>query len=287
MPEFVQLADKVPLPKVKLPCIGQLKYNGTRCIAIHKDGKTILKTRNQKEFTYPKLTNILDQYKCGNFVLDGELCFGDSKGHDHTKVSGIVNSSIHGNPIADSHKLNYNLFDILLGDQFEKQHCTVPYRERYRDLNSLFDNHGPFIQVTKTWEFESHKEIEDTFNDLLLQGYEGLILKYWQDIYVWKRSKNWIKMKAEEDADLICVDIKPGTNKYTGMIGALYCEGVVEGKQVKVKVGSGLDDNDRAQSETYFIGKTIEVNYNTVIQDKTTGEWSLFLPIFKSVRFDK
>lgn len=286
MGEFVQLAGKVQLDRIKLPCIGQLKYNGTRCVAFCNDGRVIFKTRNNKEFTYPKLANALKD-TFGRFVLDGELCFGDSKGTDHTGVSGIVNSSIHGNPIADSHKLNYNLFDLIQGDQFEKKLCLTPYKERYHDLNYLFNNRGPFIQVTKTWEFESHKQIQETYEDLLLQGYEGLILKYWNDLYEWKRSKRWIKMKAEDTADITCVDIKSGKNKYTGMIGSLDCEGIVEGKQVFVNVGSGLTDYHRSLSDSAFIGKTIEVKYNTIIQDKTTGNWSLFLPIFKGVRIDK
>ena len=59
MVEFVQLADSVPLAKVKLPCVGQLKYNGTRCLAFCKDGEVTFMTRNQKVFTYPKLAKAL------------------------------------------------------------------------------------------------------------------------------------------------------------------------------------------------------------------------------------
>lgn len=287
MVEFVQLADSVPLAKVKLPCIGQLKYNGTRCIAFCNDGKVTFSTRNQKQFTYPKLEQALQRFIHNDWVLDGELCFGDSKDTDHTKVSGIVNSSIHGNPIADNHKLSYNVFDFLTGLEFRNNHCQWPYSERYQRLQSIFVNTGPFIQVAKTWEFENHDQIQETYNDLLLQGYEGLILKYWKDTYVWKRSKNWIKMKAVKTADLKCIDTFEGLGKYTGMLGGVICVGEVEGKKIKVRVGSGLTDCHRAMPDSEFLDKIIEVKYNTIIKDANNDYWSLFLPRFVGVRFDK
>ncbi len=284
--EFCQLADSLPIEKVKVPCLGQLKYNGTRCIAFINEGKVTFKTRNQKEFTYPRLAEQLQNIK-GKAVFDGELCFGDSQHSDHTKVSGIVNSSIHGNPIGSAHNLSYNVFDCIPFEEFHKQSCDLTYKDRFRMVQHTFINTGPFIKIAKTWEFESIKEVQDTYADLLEQGYEGLILKYWHHKYEWKRSKQWIKMKAIETADLKCVGIYGGEGKYTGMIGGLLCEGVVDDKFIKVRVGSGLNDFQRGLTEDDFYGSTIEVLYNTVIQDKKTSEWSLFLPRFKSVRIDK
>lgn len=284
MVEFVQLATSVPIAKMKVPCIGQLKYNGTRCIAFVNNGLVTFRTRNNKAFTYPRLSEALSG--TGQYVLDGELCFGDSRGHNHTKVSGIVNSSIHGNPIASTHGLSYNVFDMLDPHEFIANKCTQNYRMRYGRLTSLLCNTGPFIKSAKTWEFETLQQIQDTYEDLLLQGYEGMIIKHWEDLYEWKRSKQWAKLKAEKPVDLLCTGVKPGTRKYEGMIGSLLCVGEAEGKWVEVHV-SGLTDAQRDMDESEFVGRTIEITYNEVIKDNATGKWSLFLPRFESVRIDK
>jgi len=118
-------------------------------------------------------------------------------------------------------------------------------------------------------------------------GYEGLVLKYPEHKYTFKRSKDWIKVKEVKHADLRVVDIREGTGKYKGMIGGLVCVGEVEGHRVRVAVGSGLSDIQRSLDDIEFIQETVEVLYNTVIQDSVTLEWSLFLPRFVQVRFDK
>lgn len=94
-------------------------------------------------------------------------------------------------------------------------------------------------------------------------------------------------MKATDTADLLCVGYNEGIGKYEGMIGSLICEGMIDGKLIIVNVGSGLNDNDRQRDPHKYIGKTIEVAYNKVIQDSKTYQYSLFLPRFLQVRSDK
>ena len=60
-----------------------------------------------------------------------------------------------------------------------------------------------------------------------------------------------------------------------------------EGVAIKVKVGSGLSDWDREQTEDTYLHKTIEILYNSVTQNAITEEYSLFLPRFNQVRIDK
>jgi len=89
------------------------------------------------------------------------------------------------------------------------------------------------------------KELNNLFTNTINQGQEGLMLKKWDSLYSFKRSNAWLKLKPVLDADLTCVDIIEGEGKYKGMVGALACEGFVDGTFVKVKVGSGLTDMDR------------------------------------------
>ena len=94
-------------------------------------------------------------------------------------------------------------------------------------------------------------------------------------------------MKAVKTADLKCVDTFEGLGKYTGMLGGVICVGEVEGKLIKVRVGSGLTDCHRAMPDSEFLDRVIEVKYNTIIKDSNNDHWSLFLPRFVGVRFDK
>ena len=56
---------------------------------------------------------------------------------------------------------------------------------------------------------------------------------------------------------------------------------------IKVKTGSGLSEADRKKDPNEYIGKIIELEYNEITEDKSTGQKSLFLPIFVDVRTDK
>lgn len=295
----VQLAVEVPLEKLTLPLIGQIKYNGVRVIAYIRKGDVTFRTRNGKHFEFPKLADLLSQgYKCSDrdMILDGELCYLDSKGHDHTGISGIVNSAIKGNPIKDIRgDIVFNVFDCLEAHHFFNQICVDNYANRFTRLENYvtclwgtMDREATkHIQVAKSFLFNSYEDIQNKYDELLEEGYEGLILKSHSHLYTYKRSADWVKMKAIKTADIKVVDIQDGTGKYINAIGALVCEGEVEGRPIKVKVGSGLSDAQRFYDPNEFLGSTIEVKYNTVIRDKDTNEWSLFLPRFVTIRGDK
>ncbi len=280
----VQLATEVPLDKVSYPCVAQIKYNGVRVIAMVRNGEVTFKTRNGKTFEFPALARYLENSCSPGYILDGELCIGDSQGLDHTSVSGIVNSAIHGTPIRND-KIVFNVFDCMPLNDFIANKCDIPYLGR-ASLLYVTVARGGLVHFAETQVVNSHEEAQAYFDSLYANGYEGIILKPTNHKYSFKRSKDWIKVKAIKSADLLCVDIEEGTSKYEGMIGALVCHGIVEGKLVRVNVGSGLTDAQRSLG-AYYVNKTIEVLYNEVIVDNMTGEHSLFLPRFNGERFDK
>lgn len=291
IPKFnIQLAKEVDIDKLTMPILGQLKYNGARVITLVQDGVVTFKSRGGHEFGYPELREIIRKgFEPGeNYMLDGELTFGDSQGSDHTAVSGMINSAIKGTPVRNNLGLIYHVFDSMPLEEFNASKCNRLYDERLSLVVKHVDNIGsPKVQVATTYGFQSKEDINRQYEHLLSLGYEGLILKYKTHKYTFKKNANWIKMKATETADLLCVDYQEGKGKYEGMIGALICEGKVKGKDVIVSVGSGLNDNDRSISPNHYVGKIIEVDYNKVIQDSKTSGWSLFLPRFVIVRKDK
>lgn len=287
IPKFnVQLAKDEDIKNIRVPIAGQIKYNGTRVIARWDGSMVVFKTRNGHSFEFPELHEIIRGTAFRHGVWDGELCFGDSQGRNHAEISGIVNSAIKGTPVRGGRGIVFNVFDFMSIEEFDANECRKTYRERYFDLNNSFLP-SSIMKVADTFEFSTLDEIQAKFDEVLAMRYEGLILKQWDHLYTFRRTKDWIKLKAEKTVTLNCLNIIPGEGKYEGMIGALQCEGEAEGKHVIVDVGTGLTDADRAKDPVEYVGKKIDVMYNEVIANKRDLNYmSLFLPRFICIRGD-
>lgn len=284
IPQFkVQLAETVPLDKVTYPCIAQLKYDGVRLVAICSNSGVELKTRNGNIVSLPGLEQQLSNV---SGVLDGELIFKAGKSAHRTSVSGLVNSAMHGGRVPENY-LEYKVFDYLTLEQFKFHGITPPYSIRYAYARDICDKLDGPISCAENYTVDSAEAVESLVQSMYAQDYEGLILKQLTDKYKFKRSKDWVKVKQVKSAELEVIRAEEGEGKYSGMIGALKCRGIVEGKVVTVSVGTGLSDKDRGVAFTYYDGLIIEIKYNSLIQDSRTGDWSLFLPVFVAVRFDK
>ena len=118
------------------------------------------------------------------------------------------------------------------------------------------------------------------------RGEEGAIAKIADSVWEDKRSKNMLKLKAVETADLLCVEVLPGKGKYEGQIGALRM--VTSDRLLMVDVGVWKgDEGQRKQPPSDFIGNIFEVEYNEVISDKNRSIKCLFLPVLIQRRYDK
>lgn len=273
------------LNKFKFPCLAEIKYDGVRVIArvpqdIHS--QVMFMTRNGKMFHYPKLgqylINSLSTITLSDYFIDGELVIGPGKSAERTSISGRVNSAIHDGNLWQGNEV-LKVFDIIMQDN---PPLSLASRRVFL-TDSIINNE--MIQVADQKECKTVEDANSMFSAATSQGFEGLILKQPDSFYYpGKRNKAWIKMKAINTMELICIDIQEGQGKYTGMIGALICKGP---NNIEVSVGSGLSDYDRAQPVFAYVGKTIEVKFNQVIPAFKGGGKTLFLPRFICVREDK
>lgn len=288
IPQFkVQLAKEVPLDKLKYPVLLQIKYDGVRIIILNKEGEVKFFTRNGKEVSLPYISKWLESRPYMNYMIDTEVTLLEGKMEDRTKVSGMINSAMHGGMIEEE-SLVFNCFDFMQLSSWEAASCDEIYDIRFAVLKAaLSEIRHEQLVLADTNEAHSKEAVDELYNAVIDMGYEGLILKQAKHLYTFKRSKDWVKLKEIKTADLTCYAIQAGEGKYEGFIGALLCKGKVDGKDIKVSVGSGLKDIERSMRESYFINQTIEVKYNTIIQDSVTKEWSLFLPRYVMTRFDK
>lgn len=288
IPSFeVQLAKEVKLNTINYPILAQLKYDGVRLIAINRNGIVTFKTRNGKEVYLPMFKEIIESIPAVNYILDGEIVFNTGLQDDRTRISGAINSAIHGGKVNEFQMVLY-CFDFMTLHNWEENICLDKYSYRFSILREVINQcNNPIVSLATTNEVYTNDAMLALYESALLLRYEGLVLKDENHLYTFKRSKDWIKIKKTISVDLKCIDIQEGEGKYKGMIGALICEGDIEDKHIIVKVGSGLTDLQRALPYSEFAYRTIEIKYNTIIQDSGTKEWSLFLPRFKQVRIDK
>lgn len=254
-----QLAVKKPFKSIKTSMLTELKFDGVRLWIQNSDGDVTMTTRGGKQIMFPALHDHMLRQPNGTY--DGELIYGQGKRSERTKISGLVNSSIHGSFIEDP-EVAFVCFDYPMNSAIEDRREIV--------------NNMEHSEVFKTsWqELLTPEEIQAKFHEVIADGYEGLMLKHPRSVYKQKRSSDWVKMKNTHFATLRCAEVHLGIGKYTGMVGSLLCVGKLEGKWTEVKVGTGLSDLDRARPPLHYIGEEIYIKYH----EKT--ENSLFLPVF-------
>jgi len=272
--------------KMKWPAYVQLKLDGMRFNAVVRDGQCEFKSRNGK--TIDLLGNLeqefIDKSNGRDCVFDGELLVYDDSGFPLNRQTGngILNKALKGTiSAAEAAMVRATVWDYIPYAYFIDGECPVEYEYRMDELYPPSEK----ISIVPNFIVNNIEEAQAKFKEYYDIGEEGIILKdpkaFWEN----KRSKSLIKFKGELECDLKIVDVEDGTGKYEGMLGALVCES--EDGIIKVKVGSGFNDEDRKKIKKQdVLGKVVAIKYNARIRSKHEDE-SLFLPIFVEIREDK
>ena len=281
--------DEKIMNKMSYPAYVQLKLDGMRFNAIVQNGKVDFRSRNGKSIDL--LGNLEQEFLAlaGELpvVFDGELIVREKSGviMNRQKGNGILNKAVKGTiSSSEAAQVEAVIWDLILLQHFKQGEFKLPYEHRFQILESL---EMPWrVSLIENIEVASEDEAHHIFEEYFSKGEEGIILKDitkgWED----KRVKHQVKFKGELECDLMCVDWQEGTGKNVGKLGALVLES--SDKLVKVNVGSGFTDEQRDKyTMNNTVGKIVAVKYNAKIQDKKTGEFSLFLPVFIELREDK
>ena len=161
-----------------------------------------------------------------------------------------------------------NLYDILNSLDLTYIQLAPVYHNNVKVTKELIDN------------------IYKTYEKIIAQGEEGLVIDIADASYVRSKGTSMFKMKPEISGDFKVIDVIEGKGKDAGRLGAF----VIEYKDNTVHVGSGLTDSIREEvwaNPDKYIGKLIEVVYLCETKDEKTGLTSIRLPRFKRFRFDK
>jgi DNA ligase-1 len=195
----------------------------------------------------------------------------------------------------------YNIFDYLPFENFQTGLWSQVQANRYVFLDSVSEKIQDLdnIKVLETPMLvdldteEGHTEMTDYATECVNDGYEGIMIKDRFGVYECKRSTTWMKWKPVITVDLTVVGVEEGTGKNVGKLGAFICEGIDQGKEIHVNVGSGLTDKNREEfwkERDELVGQVVEIMADAVTknQDITNDVYSLRFPRFERFRgFDK
>ena len=270
--------------KIKGDCLVEYKYDGVRVIAIVKNGKATLYSRNGKIFhNFPHIENALSKSEYNNIVFDGEVMSDDFQ---------ALMKQVYRKSGAQTDDAYLALFDILPLKEFNEGKSKLSSIERKEELNKLsksFENAIKLVdyEVINFDEKDGQNKFASMNKEALEKGYEGLMIKPNDNFYECKRSHAWLKIKPFIEVTLKIIDIQEGTGKHSGKLGAFHVEGDDDGKFFSLSVGSGLTDEEREKfwaSKDKLIGRLVEIRADAITQSIEGEHYSLRFPRFKNFR---
>ena len=294
IPEFkVMLAEKMTKEyKWEFPCLAEAKYDGQRVIAfVDPEKETVTYfSRSGKPADFcnglfdKELLELVSNEADGEpVVVDGEV-MGKSFQESMT-AKGRKNDKAKKN-------LRLYAFDWMPQVCWEKQRYNQLQVDRSIGLRELIeDSDFKTIMPAQYKIVKSVSEAKQFYNEMLKEGYEGLIIKDLEAEYTWKRSSAWTKWKPVITLDLTIVELVKGKGKYSNSCGAVKLEGEDEnGLKIKTRMGTGMSDAVRDmlwRKRNTMVNKTMEVEAQELVRGKNKETYALRWAVFKKIRDDK
>jgi len=268
----------------------EVKLDGVRVITIvYPSGQVDQYSRNGKPLVnFPVICQQLSRsarYFPVPMVLDGEVMSASFQD---------LMKQVHRKSDVESSDAILNLFDIMPLADFQAGQYQVPQIERSIQLKVWL---GPLAEAMpnvavvgqRLLDLDSDQGRADFLSinaEAIAGGYEGIMIKDPTAPYECKRTVAWLKQKPYIEVSLTVVALEEGTGKNSGRLGALVCEGIDDGRTIRVNVGSGFSDSDRDSfwgSGSDVVGNVVEVRADAVTQNQD-GSYSLRFPRFKGFR---
>jgi len=258
------LAERVKSPQEAHEKMGpefasEYKLDGER-VQIHRQGeKIILYSRSLENITnyYPDIVeNIGKSLKANEIILEAEIvAINDDTGEFlpfqelmHRRRKYKIAKAVQEYPIT------VNFFDVLLADG--KSCLDMSYKER-RSLLEKIVVEDSFAKVMPMTLVRTDNEVEDSLENAINSGCEGLMLKHLDSPYrAGARASNWLKLKREyrnelgDSLDLVVVGAFYGRGRRTGRYGALLLSAYddqIDAFPSICKVGTGFTDESLDQ----------------------------------------
>ena len=209
----------------------ELKYDGFRGVAAIVDGNVAIRSRNNLDLAprFPSVAAALSKLKLPDVVLDGEVVVLDEHGAPRFQLLQQ----------GDRREI-YVVFDILWLDGQDLRRLT--YSERRLLLVKALRRAPATIKVAEELEGSGEVALEQA----RANGWEGIIAKRRISTYEGRRSKEWLKIKAINEQEMIVVGWNPSTHSEKE-IGSLHLAVMDDKGDLRYagKVGTGFSFKQR------------------------------------------
>lgn len=256
------------------------KFDGVRCFTQIRDGRIIMKSRQNKVFEgLVDIESAIANLGLDNVCLDGEILAIDSPYEtvykDTMKIVSTKDEEKHG--------VKYMLFDIIPLSEFDNKEGKMKYSDRRAWLDTIKES--KFINVAPIlYKGTDIDEVLKVLDKCRSNGAEGCMTNT-DKPYEFKRSKVLQKLKVMSTCDLRVIGFEEGDGKLKGTLGKIICNY----KGFDLGVGSGFSEAMRDEiwnNQDKYLGKISEIQYFEQTNNDEGG-LSLRFPVFKQWRFDK
>ena len=220
--------------------IFELKLDGYRLIAGKSAGEAILLTRNGNDYTsvFPEIARAVKALPFDECIIDGEVVCLDEKGlpsFSRLQKRGRLSSEMEIKRAAVELPATFYAFDLLAFEDFDLR--PVPLVRRKELLAEVVPKLGALRYLDHI-----ERDGEAFLEQVTAMGLEGIVAKKATSKYSGRRSKDWLKIKAERTGDFVIVGFtKPKGSR--AHLGALQLGDYVNGTLVYAgRVGSGFNE---------------------------------------------
>jgi bifunctional non-homologous end joining protein LigD len=212
------------------------KLDGERCLGYRRGGDVRLLSRNRKRLdgSYPEVAEALGAESEADFVVDGEIVAfeGDrtSFGRLQQRMQTRDREAARRSGIA----VFYYVFDLLHLSGYDT--TDLPLRARKALLRRAVTYRGPL-------RYSAHRNAsgEAFYRQACRRGWEGVVAKRANSLYVGRRSPDWLKFKCSNQQEVVVGGFTDPAGSRVGF-GALLI-GYYDGDDLVYagKVGTGYD----------------------------------------------
>lgn len=233
--------------KITFPALAQPKFDGHRLIAVVEDGDVTLWSRTQKPITgLPHVVAAIEALGLPDCVLDGE-----AYNHDyHDRFEELTSFIRSATPKAGAVVVQYHIYDVVSQETFENR-------------NDWLRDHvtpGDTLRLVETVVAADEADMTERFVEFLAAGYEGLMIRNTNGLYVHKRSYDLQKVKTFDDAEFLITGIESGRGRMTGR--AIFTCETATGESFRCKMAGSLDVlGDIFDSADEYVGQILTVKF--------------------------
>ena len=269
----------------------EIKLDGVRVITIIRGNKVEMFSRNGKQFhnfghIIEELEHVLETHPAPYpLILDGEVMSANFQD---------LMKQVHRKDNVQNTDAVLHLFDMAPLEDFMAGGWGQPQSFRSAAVKAWVEQHSTVLEHVTALDWETvdldTTEGQERFTELnkaaVEGGYEGVMIKDVDAPYECKRTHAWLKAKPFIEVTLEVKEVEEGTGRNEGRLGAFVCEGIDDGKDIRVNVGSGFTDVHRDDYWTHrssIVGNLVEVRADAITQNQD-GTYSLRFPRFKTFR---